>query len=1072
MATTVYGKTKSISGYSIRSKVVYTVNTYDTYITITGTMYFQANVTTANSKIFVYGMGLALSDTSSPPDDIYSQGVGAYYGLMAGGTILGPNSYGVYESKSETWFTYGLGGGWESTSTKTVTQANTWVDLVSKTFTIGAAGDIPRQSSARTIYLAHEVDGFKNQLDGETIGTWQGQVALTSITIPALPTYSVTYNANGGSGTTASQTKTYGQALTLRANGFTRSGFSFKRWNTNTTDTGTAYNASSSYTGNAALSLYAIWNRTVMFNANGGTGAPSAQTAVATSAITLSSAIPSFSGYSFKRWNTNTSDTGTAYNSGGSYPANSASTTLYAIWNRTVTYNANGGGTAPAPQTELKTSAITLASAMQRDGYAFLRWNTEPDGSGTDYQAGATYAANNPSMTLYAIWWKNITVDTPTMTRCDAQGVADECGGYVKVSFNWAVESGQGVVSEDARLTIQLEGDGASFSYTETQSGASGSLTRVMGDGTLSPMTTCTATATCTDENSTVRATATLGASQSYYAPRVTRAVATLTNSSGQGNYLGKYVSVTVNYDVYSSASQESAQSIAVNLNHGGQTASREVEDVPLVGSQTWIFGPYGYDSFDPHGDYQVGTLTVTDNFNSTTVPVRVSATGYVNPIISGISAYRVNPVSHGGTTSYEEADDGTSLGIDIGWYVYGAQGQRPVISIDVIEMLTGDVVATRIYDDWAVTEASSRIFIEAQEGDTHPEEGLLDTGKQYLVTATLSDVYSAVVTSAKATISEAVSNSFFTMDFLAGGHGVGIGKASSRPVFDVGMQAQFDKPIQVADQVSLPTYTFATIPQQGDIPTGPAFIMTEDDNAVYYYDGTPDGVMVGGGGGIATTQGEIQLPLSISNGGTGASNAETALSNLGAGELASMNTAPIANGGTGATTAADALANLGALSRVWDASQIPNLPASKTTSGTFSVDRIPTLTAEKIPNLSASKITSDTLPVARGGTGVTGSSSSSISTGVVLQKYGKLCVLTIDRSCALSSSWATVSIGTIPSGSRPITETHGVVVVENTSGKCAEVSVTTAGAATINAMGGETLGTQYVHGSVAWICA
>lgn len=157
--------------------------------------------------------------------------------------------------------------------------------------------------------------------------------ASTTFSIPALASYIVAYNANGGSGAPSSQRKWYGKSLTLSSTIPTRTGYAFSGWATSASGS-VAYTAGASYTANATVTLYAKWvahTYTVQYNANGGSGAPGKQTKSYGTALKLSSTIPTRTNYRFLGWATSASATTATYAAGGSYTTNAA-VTLYAVW--------------------------------------------------------------------------------------------------------------------------------------------------------------------------------------------------------------------------------------------------------------------------------------------------------------------------------------------------------------------------------------------------------------------------------------------------------------------------------------------------------------------------------------------------------------------------------------------------------------------------------------------------------------------------------------------------------------------------------------------------------------------
>lgn len=266
----------------------------------------------------------------------------------------------------------------------------------------GNTGNRYNSGSTLTVGKEYLLYVYKN-------GAYSQQAGPFTITAPDPPRYTVSYNANGGSGAPGSQTKIHGQSLTLSGTRPTRTGYSFVRWDTSSSGNGTPYSPGAVFTGNYSLTLYAIWKAdtyTVRFDANGGSGGPGTQTKTYGQTLTLSSATPTRTGYAFVSWNTAKNGSGATYHPGGQY-TNNAALTLYAIWKAngySVIFDANGGSGAPGNQTKVHDQTLTLSSTRpSRTGYIFAHWSTSKSGGGTIYQPGGQYTGN-AALSLYAVW--------------------------------------------------------------------------------------------------------------------------------------------------------------------------------------------------------------------------------------------------------------------------------------------------------------------------------------------------------------------------------------------------------------------------------------------------------------------------------------------------------------------------------------------------------------------------------------------------------------------------------------------------------------------------------------------
>lgn len=278
---------------------------------------------------------------------------------------------------------------------------------------------------------------------------WTLQGSSTLYACWAGTAQTLAYHGNGATGgNTAVQSGKTGDELTTNANGFTRDGYTFVRWDTAKDGSGTAYgegkNGVSQYTMKpAGNDLYAIWkaNPASIVYRNGypnTTGSTPDTTGSTGDTVTVSQNGFDRPGYTFTGWSTSKRGD-PSLNPGDKHTLEPGTTTVWAQWKANpahLVYNSNIGSIGSETRTVdgvVDQTVKTIDNPFDRPGYTFSGWNTQTDGKGKAYDPGAdcTLTANDKSTpkntsVLYAQW----TINKVTLKFDPNGGV----GGYPSIN--------------------------------------------------------------------------------------------------------------------------------------------------------------------------------------------------------------------------------------------------------------------------------------------------------------------------------------------------------------------------------------------------------------------------------------------------------------------------------------------------------------------------------------------------------------------------------------------------------------------------------------------------------------
>lgn len=293
--------------------------------------------------------------------------------------------------------------------------------------------------------------------------------------------YTVSFDANGGSTTTASKEVTYGSTYGTLPTA-TRTGYDFVGWYTEK-EAGTAIIADNTVSITGDTTLYARWTAkqfTVSFDTNKGAGS-STPTVVNSINVTYDDSygnlpVTGRTGYDFAGWYT-------ASSGGTRVTADTKVTltenqTLYARWTANtykVTFKANGGSFADSTTersvTQTYDSNYKLPSETPtRAGYAFEGWYTSSTAG--DQIAATTKMTTAGTQTLYAQWSKDNSVRVGNVVlESSSTAVYAKTDTYGRVTQG-GDETNYNVKLVDGVLTLK----NATISYGQVSSNATGAI--------------------------------------------------------------------------------------------------------------------------------------------------------------------------------------------------------------------------------------------------------------------------------------------------------------------------------------------------------------------------------------------------------------------------------------------------------------------------------------------------------------------------------------------------------------------------------------------------------------------